>query len=128
MKDIVISFDLSLLGWRQNVSDLVMFAFSPDATLEVFFPAYPENSSLLHLVVFVRDRFDCVTEVNVSSVTIDPEPNTIETFINRFNDTTNETFTRLLTTLNQNLISQVIVSVSQVLPQQSMRKSSRLYL
>ena len=106
----------SLFGWRENPSDLVMFAHSRDPTLELFFPENPENTSLLHLLVFIRDRFDSVIEVNISSVSIDSNSTTIDAF--------NETFTRLLSTLNQNLISQVLVSISQSFHQQSRREFS----
>lgn len=99
----------SLFGWRENVSDLVMFGDSRDPTLVLFFPKNPENSSLLHLLVFIRDRFDAVIKVNVSSLSIDSNSTMIEAF--------NDNFTRLLFTLNQNLISLAIISVSQVFSQ-----------
>jgi hypothetical protein len=103
----------SLFGWRENAFDLVMVADSRDLTLLLFFS---ENTFLLHLLVFIRDRFDSVIEVNVSSVSIDSNSTTIEAF--------DDTFTRLLSNLNQNLISQAIVSTYQVFSRQSMGNSS----
>lgn len=105
----------SLFGWREreNAFDLVMFADSQDPTLLLFFS---ENTLLFCLLVSIRDRFDLLSEVNFSSVSIDSNSTTIEVF--------NDTFTRLLSNLNQKLISQVIVSIYQVFSQRSMGNSS----
>jgi hypothetical protein len=77
----------SLFRWRENASDLVIFADSRDPTLKSFFPKNPENISLFHLLVFIGDRFDAVIELNVSSVSINSNPTTTAAF--------NETFIRL---------------------------------
>jgi hypothetical protein len=95
-----------------------MFATSVESNIEVFFPASPDNASLLHLVVFVRDRFDGVTEWNLSSVLIQSDQSSTNLFIDSLQQSPlsarpDNPLLQALLSGNQNRISQVILVVSQ---------------
>ena len=98
-----------LIGWRTNPSDRMMIAFSMLSINEVLLPGTNDNGSLLHLVAYIRDRYDCVTEYNISSVIVESDFEEIET---NFNSTSNS-FVQMLASGNQNRISQIITSFSQ---------------
>ena len=95
-----------------------MFASSVESSIEVFFPASRDNASLLQLVVFVRDRFDAVTELNLSSVFVELDQSNIDLFIESIQQsplpiTTENPFLQALFSGNQNRVSQVILAICQ---------------
>jgi hypothetical protein len=94
-----------------------MVAFSPVSILEVRLPAGDDQTSLLHLIVYIRDFADCLTEYNISSVTVVPDSVGINNLINNVQSSstgiTNNPIVQLLASGNQNIVGQVLTSVSQ---------------
>jgi hypothetical protein len=94
----------------------MFMAVSFQPRIELYMPSNHDNLSSIYLTVLIRDRYDAITQVNVTSVTIESDWSTIEAFIqtipifNRTYSSTNQTFVRLLTTINQNKINQLVVS------------------
>ena len=111
------SFVLVYIGWSTNPTDRVMLAFSIESDIQLLLPAVDGNGSTLNLVVSVRDRYDCVTEVDFASVTVDEDVTLINQFVDyvqTHNDTSVKSFfAGQLSSDNQNRRSQAAVTLSQ---------------
>jgi len=103
-------------GWTTNPAERTMLAFSSVPTIQVRLPAGNDQTTLLHIVAVIRDRLDCIAERNLSSVAVlsDSEglANLVATFQNKKNTKINNPILQTLSSGNQNLIGQIITSVS----------------
>ena len=94
-----------------------MVAFSWVSTFEVRLPAGENQTSILHIVIYIRDLLDCVIEVNMSSVMVSVNSEQIDNLINSLQSSSHQLnsnqFVRLLSSGNQNVVGQVITSLSQ---------------
>jgi len=95
----------------------MIIAYSSISTFQVQLPAGDDQTSLLHLVVYIRDILDCITQFNMSSVTILPDSVGIANLINDVQSSSGGTTTNpivlLLASENQNIVGQLITSLSQ---------------
>ncbi len=82
----------------------IMIAFSPISDFEVLLPA-----GELQLIIQIRDTLDCITEVNL---TVNVLSDSIDLIKNLQNPKDNS-IDQLLTSGNQNIVGQVITSISQ---------------
>jgi REJ domain len=110
--------DYSLYGiWFKNTSDQTIIAFSMESTFTVRLPAGENEDSRVHLFIHIRDGNDCIRKVNLSSVTVSVERGEINSFINNFDLSSNvmnrNPLVRLLSSGNQNIIGQILISISQ---------------
>jgi hypothetical protein len=104
---------LWLTGWTTNPSDRVMLAFSSESDIELLLPSTNDNTSLLNIVAYISDTYNCVTEFNMSSVLVEQDLSAIDSLQN----STNSALIQMLSSGNQNRISQVITAISQQLNQ-----------
>jgi hypothetical protein len=92
-------------------------AFSFISTFQGRLPAGDDQTSLLHLIIRIRDTFDCITELNMSSIIVVPDSTGINDLINSLqgssNTITNNPIAQLLASENQNIVGQLITSLSQ---------------
>ena len=84
-----------------------MLAFSLVSTIDLLIPAPSVNGSSMNIVAYIRDTYDCVTELNMSSVLVQSD----FTGINSLPSSTNSSLMQMLASGNQNRISQVITSL-----------------
>ncbi|CAF3707907.1 unnamed protein product [Adineta steineri] len=109
--------DYSLYAWTTDISQRTIIAFSPEDNFQVRLPAGDNETSLLNLVVYVRDLADSVTQVNISSVNVIADTATINDLINKITNSsstiTNNPIIRLLSSGNQNVVGQIFISLSQ---------------
>ena len=96
----------------------MMIAFSPLSTFQVRLPVGNEQTSLLHLIVYIRDAMECVTELNMTSVTVLPDSAGMNDLLSSLQNpsassTTSNPITQLLASGNQNTVGQIISSISQ---------------
>lgn len=98
-----------MIGWTDDPSERVMLAFSLVSNTQLLLPAANDNTSLLHIVAYIHDTFDCVTEFNMSSVLVEPDL----TGINNWENSTNNTYVQMLAGGNQNTVTQILTSVSR---------------
>ncbi len=95
----------------------MILAFSSVSTIQLRLPAGTDNQSLIHIVGFIRDTLDCVTEFNLSSVTVVSDFTEITNLVNSLQNSssriTTNLFVQMLASGNQNTIGQVISSLSQ---------------
>ncbi|CAF1124640.1 unnamed protein product [Adineta steineri] len=109
--------DYSLYAWTTDISQRTIIAFSPEDNFQVRLPAGDNETSLLNLVVYVRDLAGSVTQVNISSVNIIADLTTINDLIDKITNSsstiTNNAIVRLLSSGNQNIVGQIMTSLSQ---------------
>jgi len=105
------------VGYTTYRSDQMIIAFSFVSEFEVRLPVGNENTSLLQLVIYIRDTFDCITEFNLSSVIVQPDSSSIANLMNTFQNSPNSLTTnriiQLLSSGNQNTVGQILTSISQ---------------
>ncbi len=91
-----------------------MLAFSFVSNIQLILPGINNNSSLLNIVVYIRDIYDCVTEYNnISSVFIEPDLTQLNNLIDSLQTSNTNSFIQMLASGNQNTVGQIITSVSQ---------------
>lgn len=94
-----------------------MIAFSTVSTFSVRFPAGDTTDSFLHVVIHIQDVLHCVREVNMSSLIISVDIEGINHLMSSFQhssiDLNQNPIVQLLFSENQNVVGQVIGSLSQ---------------
>ena len=100
-------------GWTTNPSERTIVAFSSVSTIQVRLPAGGDRTSVVNIIGIIRDGLDCITEMNLSSVVVSSDSEEITNFVVSIQSTkTNDPIVQTLSSGNQNLIGQVITSVS----------------
>lgn len=101
----------------------MIIAFSFVSQFQVRLSAGSGNTSVVDLVVEIRDRFDCVTEVNISSVVVRADVSSvsqlIDTFENSFESLSSNPMVQLLSSGNQNVVAQLVTSLCEQFNQRS---------
>ena len=97
------------------MSQLVIVAFSFQPIFQVrLSTADSQNQTLVHLTVHIRDRLECRAEVNLSSILIITNQSAMMNFVDHLqNSTAADPFILLLASGNQNVVGQLLTSVSQ---------------
>ncbi len=91
-----------------------MIGFSSVSKFDVLLPVGNENTSILNLIIYIRDTLDCVTEYyNISSVFVKLNSSIISNLMNSFQNSSSNPVVELLSNGNQNTVGQVISSLSQ---------------
>jgi hypothetical protein len=94
-----------------------MVGFSPVSYFQVRLPMGNDQTSLLNVAVIIRDILDCVVEVNMSSIIVMSDSVGINNLINDLQGSSsqiaNNPIVQLLFSGNQNIVAQIITSLSQ---------------
>ena len=98
--------------------DRTMVAFSSAATMSLRLPAGRTNTSMLQLVVVIRDQLGCVVEVNLSSVVVTVDSVAIDQLLQAVRSSSasalnNNPLVQILSSGNQNAVAQVLLGLSQ---------------
>ncbi|UJR19272.1 hypothetical protein I4U23_022401 [Adineta vaga] len=106
--------DYTVYGWTTVPTKKMMIAFSTISIFQIYLPMGDNQTSLLHLVVHIRDQLECITEINISSLIVQSDSTTITNLINdiQISSSTNP-IVQLLASGNQNLVGQILTSISQ---------------
>ena len=95
---------------------MMMIAFSAISQFEIRLSPDNANETTLNLILYVRDTLDCVTMVNLSSVTVTTDVQSLNDLISTIQSSsslsTNPSI-QLLASGNQNTVGQLITSFSQ---------------
>lgn len=103
-----------LKGWTTNPAEKTILAFSSVPTITLRLPAGNNNQSEVHIVAYIRDTMDGVTEFNISSVIVMPDFEQINNLVDSLQkSSTNNSIIQALASGNQNVVGQVISSVSR---------------
>ena len=109
--------DCSLYIRSSDPSKRLLIAFSVSLNFTVRLPSSEGSSSSLELLVSVRDTRSCVTEWNLTSISVQPDSNAIGNLLTDLqgssNALTSNPLVQLLAGGNQNTIGQVTSSLSQ---------------
>jgi hypothetical protein len=96
----------------------MMLAHTTESIVQLRLPASIDPTSILHIVVFIRDRFDCIHEFQLPSVTVLRDISTTEKFIDilqkPYNNSDNDIILQLLVSGDMNTVGQIVTSISQV--------------
>lgn len=86
----------------------------------------------MNLVVYIRHTCDCVTEYNLSSVSVILDAVEIDNLISNLilssSAINNNPIAQLLASGNQNFIGQIFTSISQIFSQMSIRNLENITL
>ena len=106
-----------VLGYKTDRSNAMIIAFSFISEFEVRLTNGNENTSFVNLFIHIRDRLDCLTEFNLTSVQVESDVSTISQLIYFFENSPTSLSTnsliQLLSSENQNTIGQILTSISQ---------------
>ncbi|CAF0882123.1 unnamed protein product [Adineta steineri] len=109
--------DYSLYAWTTDVSQKLMIAYSSVSYFQVRLPSGDNQTSLLNIVISIRDLLDCVVEVNMSSVHVIVDSAGINDLMASLqsspNALTNNPIVQLLSSGNQNTVGQILTAISQ---------------
>jgi hypothetical protein len=97
----------------------MIVAFSAVSIFQVRLPVGDDLAYVLHLMVYIRDQLDCITQFNLTSVTVIPDFDEINDLINIIQTSSNKTIAnaivQLLASENQNIVAQLLTSFFQQL-------------
>ena len=93
----------------------MMISFSFLSTFQARLPVGNDQTSLLHLIIRIRDRLECITEFDLTSVYVRPDSAGMNDLMKdlQSSSTTTNPIVRLLASGNQNTVGQLISSISQ---------------
>jgi hypothetical protein len=105
------------LAWTTDSVQRTIIAFSLVSTFQVRLPSGNDQTSLLYLIVYIRDELDCIAEYNISTVAVVPDSAGTADLINSIQSSSNgrasNPIVQLLASGNQNTVTQVLTSLSQ---------------
>ncbi|UJR24498.1 hypothetical protein I4U23_005873 [Adineta vaga] len=105
--------DYSFYASINNSSEKFMLGTTFLSNLQVYLPTSIDNTSWITIIVYIRDELNAVVSVELPSVMVIPDWNEINEFMNMINN--NNSIVRLLESGNQNIIAQIIISISQII-------------
>ena len=110
-------FNRMILAWTDNEPERALLAFSSVSTFTARLPAGDRQNSILQMVIDIRDVLDCVREVRMDSLIVSIDSEEMQNFIDSFqgsaDDLSRNPIIQLLSSGNQNVVGQVLSSVSQ---------------
>lgn len=110
-------------------SKSTLIAYSSVPIFEVRLPAGETPSFFVELFIQIRDNYACITKYNLSSVIVRPDLIEIKQFINQVehspSNLPNNTIARLLASENQNIVTQVMNSLSHQLNEMNIESIDR---
>ena len=118
---------MDIVGTAPDQSDPILIAFSSLSMFQLRLPAGQKNTSILRLSVTIRDRMDCVRQVNLPSIVVRIDSDEIDHFLLSLQSLTvgadtsmpssttlnNNPLVQILSSGNQNAVGQVLGSLSQ---------------
>ena len=107
-----------MIAWTTDPLKQFIVASSPVSTFQVRLPAGNDPTSLLHLIIRIRDTRECITESNMTSIHVVPDLSSINNLISDIQSSSADTMNdnpivRLLNSGDQNTVCQLTNSLSQ---------------
>jgi hypothetical protein len=113
-------------AWTTDQPNHLMLGYTTENIFQVRMPIGDTNSTLLYLIVRVRDIFDSVIEMNMSSISVTPDTININEFLSAVQSSFNYTINNSRITSNpfiqilygngyENDICQWLISISRIL-------------
>ena len=109
--------DYALSSYSADAEDPLIIAFSSVSDFTIRLPSPDTNQTQLNLLVTIRDTLDCVISVNLSAVNVTVDTSSINQLVEQLSSPTSLLATsplvRLLSSGNQNIVAQLVGSLSQ---------------
>ena len=107
-----------MIAWTIDRLKQSIVAFSPVSTFQVRLPAGNDQTSLLHLIIRVRDTRECIAEWNMTSISVVPDSSAINDLIVEIQSSSASTMNdnpvvRLLNSGDLNTVCQLTSSFSK---------------
>ena len=107
-----------MIAWTTDRLKQSIVAFSPVPTFQVRLPAGNDQTSLLHLIIRVRDTRECIAEWNMTSISVVPDSSAINDLIVEIQSSSASTMNdnpvvRLLNSGDLNTVCQLTSSFSK---------------
>ena len=107
--------------WSNNPSKRLPIAVSVLSNFQVRLPSGNNQTSELNMIIHVRDKFDCITPWNMSSVVVEKDKKMLDALNRTLQSSTTEInknpLIKLLASGNQNVAGQIITIICQELNQ-----------
>ncbi|UJR10866.1 hypothetical protein I4U23_015053 [Adineta vaga] len=114
--------DYSYYTWTTNRSNRLMLGYGSSSSFRVRMPmGHHHHSFSLQVTVRLHDSFDCITEFDLSPITVIPDLDNMNSLIqaitlsDSLNEITSNPIVHILYGGNQNDVCQILTSVSQLL-------------
>ena len=106
-------YNIVMIAWIMDDSKRMIVGFTTQTTFQVRLPAGDDHTSSVHLIVRIRDTYECITEFNLSSVRVAVDSATIDDLVNSLQSLSssaleNNPLVQLLASGNQNTVGQVV--------------------
>ncbi|CAF1285557.1 unnamed protein product [Rotaria sordida] len=119
----------SFYTWTTDPSTLAILGYSIIPSLQVRLPANGTNSVMNHIVARITDMYECITEIDLSTVSVIFDMATMNNLINNVLTNSMNLANNILLNINpivlvlasgnQNLVSQILVQQAQALNEMS---------
>lgn len=119
-----------LLVWTPTTERRIMLGSTTSKTYNIRLPAGHGNKSAVDVIVQIRDNLHCVTEFNITNISVVPVYEEINSFINtiKISSTSsnasmvnNDDLAKVLENGSPEVASQVVTTVSQVLNEMNLQ-------
>ncbi len=105
-------------GWTKNPSNGMILAYTTESIISLRLPASIDPTTKFHIVVSIRDKFDCVREFQLQLVTVFSDESAIKHFLDilqkPYNYSNDDPIWQLIVSKDQNIVGQMITSISQI--------------
>lgn len=107
-----------MIVWTTDPSKTMMLGFSTQSHVQLRLPPGDDITSIMYIIVHIRDNHDCLTKYYMDSIVVVPDLTEINTLVNVLQQSSNEKnghpLVQLLAGADQNTVAQVVTSLSQV--------------
>ena len=119
IRKVVLSIYFEISAWTTDRSKRAILASSVSSRMELRLPAGSGNDSLVNIIIEIRDTLNCITEFDLSSISVRIDTAITNELINILQQTNTQSINsnpviQLLSSGNQNTIGQVLTSLSQI--------------
>jgi hypothetical protein len=95
-----------------------MLGYTNESIYQLKLPGSMDKTVSLHIIVHIRDRFDCVTDFNLSLVTVSADLRLITQLIDNLQEENTDPIIELLANAaDENSIGQIVTSISHLINQ-----------
>ena len=106
-----------IVGRSNDPSDRMLISYSTQSSMNMFLPCNGDTTSIIYLVVVIRDRLDSVIEAPLPSVAIERDTSSVNNLLDGLlggssTNLNNDPVVQSLSSGNPNTVSQVLTSVS----------------
>jgi hypothetical protein len=109
-----------IAAWTTDPSQQMVIGSTIETPFQLQLPAGSDNISSVHIIIYIRDMLNAITEYDIQPIIVIPDMADIITLINILQQSNIEiinenSFIQLISGGTQNTIAQILTSLSQIL-------------